>query len=106
MDDPKMKENSIPHPTRFFVTKTEQSPWNLIYPSFGEVVERIDVATATQKGDWIKSIRIVGDSTAALAPYADRIETWNAALENAKPSTKTKGQQNLPVPVGTRPVGS
>ena len=106
MDDPKMEENSIPHPTRFFVTKTEQSPWNLKYPSFGEVVEGIDVATATQKGDWIKSIRIVGDSTAALAPYADRIETWNAALENAKPSTKTKGQQNLPVPEGTRPVGS
>lgn len=105
MDDPKMVEKAIPHPTRFFVTKTEQSPWNLRYPSFGEVVDGIDVVTETQKGDWIKSIRIVGDSTAVLAPYADRIETWNAALESAKPSVKTKGQESIPLPEGTRPVG-
>lgn len=100
-----MAENFIPHPTRFFVTKTEQSPWNLKYSSFGEVVEGIDVVTATQKGDWIKSIRIVGDSAAVLAPYADRIEIWNAALEKAKPTVNTKGQKNIPVPDGTRPIG-
>jgi len=105
MDDPKMVENVIPHPTRFFVTKTEQSQWNLKYPSFGEVVDGIDVATATQKGDWIKSIRIVGDSTAVLAPYGDKIEIWNAALEDAKPSVKTKGQESIPIPEGTKPVG-
>jgi len=105
MDDPKMVENFIPHPTRFFVTKTEQPQWNLKYPSFGEVVEGIDVVTATQKGDWIKSIRIVGDSAAVLAPYADKIEIWNAALENAKPSVETKGQESIPLPAGTRPVG-
>jgi hypothetical protein len=68
-------------------------------------VEGIDVVTATQKGDWIKSIRIVGDSAAVLAPYADKIEIWNAALENAKPSVNTKGQGNVPLPEGTRPMG-
>ena len=83
----------------------EQSQWNLKFPSFGEVVDGIDVATATQKGDWIKSIRIVGDSTAVLAPYADKIEIWNAALENAKPSVETKSQESIPIPEGTRPVG-
>ena len=105
MDDPKMVENSIPHPTRFFVSKTEQSPWNLSYPSFGEVVDGIDVVSATQKGDWIKSIRIVGDPTAVLAPYADKIRTWDAALEKVKPPVRTKDEEGLPLPEGTRPVG-
>ena len=100
-----MVENSIPHPTRFFVSKTEQSPWNLSYPSFGEVVDGIDVVSATQKGDWIKSIRIVGDPTAVLAPYADKIRTWDAALEKVKPPVRTKDEEGLPLPEGTRPVG-
>ena len=82
-----------------------QSPWNLTYPSFGEVVDGIDVVSATQKSDWIKSIRIVGDADAALAPHADKIASWNEALENAKPSAKSGAQKGIPVPDDTRPAG-
>lgn len=105
MDDPKMVENFIPHPTRFFVTKSPQSPWNLTYPSFGEVVDGIGVVSATQKSDWIKSIRIVGDADAALAPHADKIAAWNEALENAKPSANSNNQKGVPLPEDAKQMG-
>ena len=105
MDDPALVERFVPHPTRFFVTKTAQPPWNLKYTSFGEVVDGLDTVRATTKGDWIKSVRIVGDSKAALAPHAQQIETWNAALEKARPAARNGGAKGVPVPDGASPAG-
>ena len=105
MDDPVMVENFIPHPTRFFITKTAQPPWNLKYTSFGEIVEGLDTVQATTKGDWIKSIRIVGDSKAALAPHAQQIETWNAAIEDVVSAAKDRGTKGVPLPDGATPAG-
>jgi len=106
MDDPELVANFVPHPTRFFVTKSPQPNWNLTYPSFGEVVDGIDVAGLTQKGDWIKSIRIVGDSKAALAPHQARIATWNAALEDVRKPFENKGAAGaIPLPEGAQPAG-
>ena len=105
MDDPEMVKNFVPHPTRFFVTKSAQSNWNLTYASFGEVVDGIDVVEATQKGDWIKSIRIIGDTKAALAPHADKIKTWNTAIDDAKKPVMQNEQKGIKLPKGAEPAG-
>ncbi len=105
MDNPAMVENSIPHPTRFFVTRTAQSPWNLTYPAFGEIVDGFTVLNGTQKGDWIRSIRIAGDPAPALAPYASQIATWNAAIEAVADPATPGSSGGIPIPEGTRPAG-
>ena len=105
IDDPEMVKNFVPHPVRFFVTKSEQSNWNLTYASFGEVVDGIDVVQATQKGDWIKSIRIVGDVQACLAGHADQVAGWNAALDKVNPDVMNRGGKGVAVPEGVGPAG-
>ena len=83
VDIPEATEQSIPHPTRFFITIKPQQVWNLQYVPFGEINRGLDVVNLMAKGDWIKSVKIVGDTSWLKENYADEIESWNNALDAA-----------------------
>jgi cyclophilin family peptidyl-prolyl cis-trans isomerase len=83
VDIPEATEQSIPHPTRFFITIKPQQVWNLQYVPFGEINRGLDVVNLMAKGDWIKSVKIVGDTSWLKENYADEIESWNSALDAA-----------------------
>jgi peptidyl-prolyl cis-trans isomerase B (cyclophilin B) len=80
---PEETEQLVPHPTRFFITIKPQEVWNLQYIPFGEVEEGLDVVNLMKKGDWIRSVKIVGDSTWLKESYAAEIEQWNSSLDQA-----------------------
>ena len=75
--------NQIPHPTRFFVTKAAKEEWTFQYCPFGEVIDGQDVVNRSQRGDWIKSVRIVGDWQPFMEQHAAMVENWNTALRLA-----------------------
>ena len=75
--------NQIPHPTRFFVTKAANEEWTFQFCPFGEVIDGQDVVNRSQQGDWIKSVRIVGDWKPLMDQHAAMIEQWNVALRLA-----------------------
>ena len=66
--------------SQFFITHVS-TPWlNGKHTVFGKVVEGIEVVDAVQQGDAIKSVKIEGDTDAALAAKADRVAEWNKIL--------------------------
>ena len=76
-------EQFVPHPTRFFITIAPQKRWNLQYAPFGTIEEGQDAVKLMQKGDWIRSVKIVGDPTWLLERYPDQIEEWDRSLDRA-----------------------
>ena len=83
VDTPEATEQFVPHPTRFFITIKPQDTWNLQYVPFGEIAEGQDVLGRMAKGDWIRSIRIVGDTGCLEETYAPQIDNWNKSLDAA-----------------------
>lgn len=72
--------------SQFFITHVA-TPWlDGRHTVFGKVLEGQDVVDAIRQGDMIKSVKIEGDSDAALAAKADRVADWNRTLDaNARP---------------------
>jgi len=69
--------------SQFFITHTE-TPWlDDAHTIFGEVQSDADqaVVNAVQQEDVIESIEIEGDTGDLLADNAERIDTWNKALD-------------------------
>ena len=80
LDTQKGNANQISHPTRFFIAKETNDKWNYSYCPFAEVIEGQEVVNGAQAGDWIKSVRIVGDPEPLMARYQDNLAKWNQAL--------------------------
>ena len=71
--------------SQFFITHIA-TPWlDGNHTVFGEVLSEGDqnVVNSIVQGDTINSITIDGDITTLMETYKDRIETWNAQLEQA-----------------------
>ena len=83
LDTKKGTTNQISHPTRFFVTKAPNDKWTFQYSAFAEVTEGQDQVGQAQPGDWIRSIRIIGDPEPLMQKHADLIRKWNVALRLA-----------------------
>ena len=83
LDTKRGTTDQISHPTRFFVTKAPNEPWTFQYSPFAEVVEGQDQVTQAKPGDWIRSIRIIGDPEPLLQEHAELIQNWNKALRLA-----------------------
>ena len=93
--------NQISHPTRFFISKEPNDKWTFAYCPFAEVVEGQDVVNAAQAGDWIRSVRIIGETDALMARYADSVAKWNNALRLAgqfSPDELEDGGTQIPPP--------
>ena len=66
--------------SQFFITHVA-TPWlDGKHTVFGKVIEGLDVVDAIKQGDLIKSLKIEGDASAALAAKADRVAEWNKIL--------------------------
>jgi peptidyl-prolyl cis-trans isomerase B (cyclophilin B) len=66
--------------SQFFITHVA-TPWlDGKHTVFGKVIEGLDVVDAVKQGDVIKSLKIEGDASAALAAKADRVAEWNKIL--------------------------
>jgi peptidyl-prolyl cis-trans isomerase B (cyclophilin B) len=66
--------------SQFFITHVA-TPWlDGKHTVFGKVIEGLDVVDAIKQGDVIKSLKIEGDASAALAAKADRVAEWNKVL--------------------------
>ena len=66
--------------SQFFITHVA-TPWlDGRHTVFGKVLEGQDVVDSIRQGDMIKSVKIEGDSDAALAAKADRVAEWNRIL--------------------------
>jgi peptidyl-prolyl cis-trans isomerase B (cyclophilin B) len=66
--------------SQFFITHVA-TPWlDGKHTVFGKVIEGLDVVDAIRQGDMIKSLKIEGDASSALAARADRVAEWNKIL--------------------------
>ena len=66
--------------SQFFITHVA-TPWlDGKHTVFGNVIEGLDVVDAIRQGDMIKSLKIEGDASSALAAKADRVAEWNKIL--------------------------
>lgn len=66
--------------SQFFITHVA-TPWlDGKHTVFGKVIEGLDVVDAIKQGDMIKSLKIEGDASSALAAKADRVAEWNKIL--------------------------
>ncbi len=66
--------------SQFFITHVA-TPWlDGKHTVFGKVIEGLDAVDAVKQGDAIKSVRIQGDTDAALAARADRVAEWDRIL--------------------------
>src|SRR5688500_12846529 len=66
--------------SQFFITHVA-TPWlDGKHTVFGKVVEGLDVVDAIKQGDVIKSLKIEGDASGALAAKADRVAEWNKIM--------------------------
>ena len=66
--------------SQFFITHVA-TPWlDGKHTVFGKVIEGLDVVDAIRQGDMIKSLKIEGDASSALAAKADRVAEWNKIL--------------------------
>ena len=75
--------NQISHPTRFFIAKEPNEKWTFSFCPFAEVVEGQDQVNGAQPGDWIRSVRIVGEWEPLLDQFRSEVPKWNSALRLA-----------------------
>ncbi|MFT3755770.1 MAG: peptidylprolyl isomerase [Pseudoxanthomonas sp.] len=66
--------------SQFFITHIKTDWLDGKHTVFGKVTEGLDVVDAVQQGDKIESIKIEGDTAAALAAKADRVAEWDKFL--------------------------
>ena len=66
--------------SQFFITHVPCGWLDGKHTVFGKVIEGQDVVDAIKQGDLIKSLKIEGDASAALAAKADRVAEWNKIL--------------------------
>ncbi len=67
--------------SQFFVTHVP-TPWlDGKHAIFGAVTEGQDIVNAIKQGDSIKEIEVLDPTDALFAAQADRIATWNRALD-------------------------
>lgn len=74
--------------SQFFITHIATTWLDGKHTVFGEVCSDadLDIVNSIAQGDNIHSITITGDTAALLEQHKDRIETWNAQLEQAFPN--------------------
>jgi len=66
--------------SQFFITHVPCGWLDGKHTVFGKVIEGQDVVDTIKQGDLIKSLKIEGDASAALAAKADRVAEWNKIL--------------------------
>lgn len=67
--------------SQFFITHVA-CPWlDGKHTVFGKVTQGMDVVDSIKQGDTIKTLKIDGDTDAALAAKADRVAEWNKILD-------------------------
>jgi len=73
--------------SQFFITHVPTPHLNGKHTVFGEVVLPNDqkIVNAIIKGDTIETVTIQGDTTALMASMKDRLNEWNAALDQKFP---------------------
>ncbi|MEE2681039.1 MAG: peptidylprolyl isomerase [Planctomycetota bacterium] len=91
--------NQISHPTRFFISKEPNDTWTYTFCPFAEIIEGQETVDNAQAGDWIRSVRIIGDADPLMARYRDSIEKWNSALRlsgHFSPDERQGGLNEIP----------
>lgn len=93
--------NQISHPTRFFIAKEPNDKWTFAFCPFAEVIEGQEIVNGAQAGDWIRSVRIIGETGPLMTRYAESIAKWNNALRLAghfSPDELQDGGMQIPPP--------
>ena len=67
--------------SQFFISHVPTAWLDGKHTIFGRVTEGQDVVDSIEQGDALEKIDIEGDTAALLEAHKDRIEEWNAALD-------------------------
>ncbi len=83
--------------SQFFITHVPTPHLDDKHSVFGKALDSQDVVNAVQKGDSIKFVTILGDTSGLLEAQNTNIDKWNASLDRrfpAKDSAMTDGDRS------------
>ncbi len=83
---------------RFTITMRSMPTMDERNTIFGQVRGGLEAVQRLEPGDAIESVRIVGDPAPLLTRFAERVETWNRALDARYSRLRPASNQPVPPP--------